>query len=76
MENEHDQLIRLKERLLIYRDWINLQFVHSDVDEYQAWEELKNDVLSKCQNRFCKLFEIPLTKEQTFEAKPSSQKEA
>ena len=51
-ENEHDQLIRLQERVKIFRDWLKNQYVNSEVDEYKVWEDIRNDALTKVEKHF------------------------
>jgi hypothetical protein len=55
-ECEHDQLVRLKERIKIYRSWLKCQHYSSDVDEYKVWEDLKNDTLTMVEKEFDKWF--------------------
>jgi hypothetical protein len=51
-ESEHDQLVRLKERVKIFKEWLPTQHYHSDVDEYQVWEDLKNETYQKVEDHF------------------------
>ena len=58
MESEHDQLVRMTERVKILREWLTSQHYHSDVDEYQSWEELKNETYSKVEQYMDWLFQL------------------
>ena len=57
-ESEHDQLVRLKERVNIFKEWLSSQFNC----QYTEWENFENNVLQKVATKFNYIFvleEVP-----------------
>jgi len=58
VESEHDQVVRLNERVKIFKEYISSQYHKSDLDELSAWEEFSNEITKKIEDKFDFIFDI------------------